>query len=684
MATFSRVSPTGWLQGDDGSTFSRVSPTGWDQVNAAAAAFKAYWSRAANQLIGHAMKKNVSGQVIGVQMISASDGSAFTGAVTAYITKDGGVQAIGSGSPAGQCVHEGNGFHTYAPTQSETNADHIAFTFTATGAIASTVQVYTNFPQTGDNFARLGAPAGASVSADIAAVKTQTAAIEVDTQDIQTRLPAALVSGRIDASVGAIASGVDLTATMKASVNTEVDTALSDVGLTSTVTGRIDATVSSRATQTSVDTLTGYVDTEVAAIKAKTDNLPASPAATGDIPSAATVATAVRSELTTELGRIDVAVSTRASQTSVDTLTGYVDTEVAAIKTVTDKLNTTLGAAVGSPGEYEFTADALRNTPPAPTTAAIADAVWDEVLTGATHNVNGSAGKRLRQLASGIILSGDVTAATSNTVSLDSAASSTNGEYDPSLILIDSGPGIGQCRLILQYNGATKTAVVDRNWRVNPDNTSTYVLIADPGREHVNEGLAQAGTSTTITLNASASASDNAYVGQIVFIRSGTAQDQARRVLSYVGSTKVATVRAWDVTPDSTSAYVMLPTGKLSDVDMANAVWDAPLANHLDADTTGEALNNTDLRGERTVIRGTVGNATTPSTTQFTPSSITPAGAAADQFKGRIIIFDNDTATAALRGQATDITANSNASTPLFTFTALTTAPASGDTFSIV
>jgi hypothetical protein len=60
---------------------------------------------------------------------------------------------------------------------------------------------------TGNAFTRLGAPAGASVSADIAAVKAQTASIQVDTDDIQTRLPAALVSGRIDASVGAMAAG---------------------------------------------------------------------------------------------------------------------------------------------------------------------------------------------------------------------------------------------------------------------------------------------------------------------------------------------------------------------------------------------------------------------------------------------------------------------------------------------
>jgi len=52
------------------------------------------------------------------------------------------------------------------------------------------------------------------------------------------------------------------------------------------VGNNLNATVSSRATQSSVDIVAGYLDTEIAAIKAKTDNLPASPAATGDIPTA--------------------------------------------------------------------------------------------------------------------------------------------------------------------------------------------------------------------------------------------------------------------------------------------------------------------------------------------------------------------------------------------------------------
>ncbi|MHB1260314.1 MAG: hypothetical protein ACYC2H_01220 [Thermoplasmatota archaeon] len=68
-----------------------------------------------------------------------------------------------------------------------------------------------------------------------------------------------------------------------------------------------------------LSTIAGYVDTEVGAIKAKTDNLPANPAAASDVPTAAANASAVRSELTAELGRLDAAVSTRATPAQVNT-----------------------------------------------------------------------------------------------------------------------------------------------------------------------------------------------------------------------------------------------------------------------------------------------------------------------------------------------------------------------------
>lgn len=207
---------------------------------------------------------------------------------------------------------------------------------------------------TGDAFARLGAPVGASISADIAAV-------QADTDNIQTRIPAALVSGRMDASVGAMAADV-ITATaiatdaigsneLSASAAAEIADAVWDEVLSGHLTGgttgaalnsagsagdpwgtalpgaysagsagyilgnRLDAAISSRASQSSVDTIDDFLDTEIAAIKAKTDNLPSDPADASDI-----------------------AAATTTINNNVLTALGYIDTEVAAIKAKTDAL----------------------------------------------------------------------------------------------------------------------------------------------------------------------------------------------------------------------------------------------------------------------------------------------------------------------------------------------------------
>lgn len=86
-------------------------------------------------------------------------------------------------------------------------------------------------------------------------------------------------------------------------------------------------------------------------------------------------------------------------------------------------------------------------------------------------------------------------------------------------------------------------------------------------------------------------------------------------------------------------------------------------------------------RAMRAITTGTVGAAST--TSSVVSSALSPAGSATDQFKGQIMAFDKDTTTAALRGQKTDITASTGSATPTFTVTALTTAPVSGDTFTI-
>lgn len=112
----------------------------------------------------------------------------------------------------------------------------------------------------GDAFARLGAPAGASVSADIAAVKSDTAAILVDTgTTLDGRIPAALVGGRMDSSVGAMADNVMTAAAAAADLTTELQAGLATSSALANVQsdtddiqtrlpaalvgGRIDATV---------------------------------------------------------------------------------------------------------------------------------------------------------------------------------------------------------------------------------------------------------------------------------------------------------------------------------------------------------------------------------------------------------------------------------------------------------
>lgn len=98
------------------------------------------------------MKKNVASQSVSAQMITASDGSDFTGTVTVLITIDNGTQSASGGTAP---AHEGNGLHSYTPTQTETNGDQLAFTFTGSGAITQTKTIYTGFPQTVDNDTKL-------------------------------------------------------------------------------------------------------------------------------------------------------------------------------------------------------------------------------------------------------------------------------------------------------------------------------------------------------------------------------------------------------------------------------------------------------------------------------------------------------------------------------------------------
>lgn len=192
------------------------------------------------------------------------------------------------------------------------------------------------------------------------------------------------------------------------------------------------------------------------------------------------------------------------------------------------------------------------------------------------------------------VQTGTAQAGSTTSITLSAGASATNGLYDPGMVRIISGTGAGQARVILQYDGATKIATIDRDWRTNPDNTSVYEIIATANLISTNEGLAQAGAGSTITLNASASAVNNSYIGQTISIRAGTGQDQSRNITNYVGATKVATVdAAWSTNPDSTSVYVIWPLGRAMTVALGSTLdFNATMKTSLNAATPVATLSS--------------------------------------------------------------------------------------------
>jgi hypothetical protein len=239
----------------------------------------------------------------------------------------------------------------------------------------------------------------------------------------------------------------------------------------------------------------------------------------------------------------------------------------------------------------------------------IADAVWNALLRGDTYNVPTSAGRRLREITGTIITSGMVVTSTANTITLNGDAADFDDAYNPAIISITAGTGYGESRGILKYFGENRIAVVDRDWNIMPDNTSEYIITASTGREHVHEGLSrgQGSVPNSILLSEDASSDDQAYKGQTIFIRSGKGRDQACKINSYNGTTKEAvTTKVWPDTPDETSAYVVLPTGMVSDDFIARSVLDRDLNLHTIEDSVGKKLQEmaSDLEIVRNVEEG--------------------------------------------------------------------------------
>lgn len=256
------------------------------------------------------MLKNTASQKLTIFAFDYSTNAPKTGDaanITAYVSIDDGVlTALTDTSATELDATNGKGVYTFDLTQAETNGTKLVFTAKSSTANVSIVpQIIYTQPA---NFPLLSVDSNGRVDLIKIAGTTQTAGdIIGDTNDIQARLPAALTAdGNIKADTlrvgGTLQTAGDLAAllaTIAAYVDTEVAAIKAKTdNLPVDPADASDIAASFASVTSTLATIAAYIDTEVAAIKAKTDNLPASPAATSDIPSAASIASAV---LTTQM-----------------------------------------------------------------------------------------------------------------------------------------------------------------------------------------------------------------------------------------------------------------------------------------------------------------------------------------------------------------------------------------------
>jgi hypothetical protein len=139
-------------------------------------------------------------------VVQISDGAVQSSGVTVRILPFGGSEADGVGTVA----YSTDGVVVYTPTQGETNYTSFVLIAKKTGCIPASVTVVTSASATaghaGTDQSKI---TNATSTVDLSGTTIKTATdIETDTQNLQSRIPAALVGGRMDSYLGATANNV--------------------------------------------------------------------------------------------------------------------------------------------------------------------------------------------------------------------------------------------------------------------------------------------------------------------------------------------------------------------------------------------------------------------------------------------------------------------------------------------
>jgi hypothetical protein len=341
-------------------------------------------------------------------------------------------------------------------------------------------------------------------------------------------------------------------------------------------------------------------------------------------------------------------------------------------------------------GQAEVVIDDTVNACPMKEITVVEEVIYDALFVASANAFTGAAGA---SKVSGVVLTDTVTTYTGNTPQTGDAYAVVNsGTHGNAALktLIDTVDTVADTILV-------DTNELQTDW-VNGGRLDN-ILDARASQTSVDDLPTNAELATAL------GTADDAVLAQIALVKASTDNLPSDPADASVVAGLIAAVEAKVDTVDTVVDAIKLKTDNLPS-DPADASVVAGLIAAVETDTQDiqarlpAALGaNGNIKADLIDVGGTAvpagyTRAVTKSiaygtcdaggsTTSIPTSAFSPAAAAVDQFKGRIVIFANDTTTAELRGQASDITASTDDATPTLTVTALTTAPASGDVFVV-
>jgi hypothetical protein len=415
-------------------------------------------------------------------------------------------------------------------------------------------------------------------------------------------------------------------------------------------------------------------------------NVPASVVNHVSVAVSGLVSTALGSDLRTAFTRIDTSVGNVAvggiTEASIATAVWANATRLLSAGVTVAAMATHVTIAASGIGNTAYTTSAF---------TSLAGAIWDAPTS--LRTVTGSFGEWFQSVHQATIQS-----ATGVSVVLNTGANSNNDFYNTAILYALAGTGAGQARAVVDYVGSTRTAQVNIPFAVTlASDTVVQILpngldmwstsITNSGYATGTAGLLMTRLDTSVGTIAAGSGPTETSIATAVWANSTRLLSAGVTVVAMSTPVTIAT-SGINNTAFTAAAYASI--GAISggaaptEASIASTVW-AAATRLLTAGVTVVSFDgNTSavakfVKATNNIVQGAVDTGST--VTSIVVASASPALFATNQLLGRIIIFDTNTATSALRGQASDITSNT---TSLLVVTSLTNAPSAGDTFIVV